>query len=169
MNFDEIFKIMDESFPNNEMRTYEGQKNLLNNDKYHVSVENNNNGALVGFLAYWILKNCVFFEHLAVSKNFRGKGIGTKIIKNNLKNLKDIKKFIFLEVEPPDSEISKKRINFYKRLGFNLNKFYYEQPPLRKTEKAQHLLIMSYPTLIDEKTFVDYKREIYDNIYGVKI
>lgn len=169
MNFDEIFKIMDESFPNNEMRTYEGQKNLLNNDKYHVSVENNNNGALVGFLAYWILKSCVFFEHLAVSKNFRGKGIGTKIIKNNLKNLKDIKKFIFLEVEPPDSEISKKRINFYKRLGFNLNKFYYEQPPLRKTEKSQHLLIMSYPTLIDEKTFIDYKREIYDNIYGAKI
>lgn len=169
MNFDEIFKIMDESFPNSEIRTYEEQKKLLNNDKYNIYIENDNSGAIVGFLAYWILKNCIFFEHLAVSKNSRGKGIGTKIIEFNLKNLKNIREFIFLEVEPPISEISKKRINFYKRLGFNLNKFFYEQPSLRKTEKSQHLLIMSYPTLIDEKTFIDYKREIYDNIYGAKI
>lgn len=28
VNFDEIFEIMDESFPNNEMRTYEAQKKI---------------------------------------------------------------------------------------------------------------------------------------------
>ena len=27
VNFDEIFKIMDEAFPDNEMRTYDAQKN----------------------------------------------------------------------------------------------------------------------------------------------
>ena len=57
MNFDEIFEIMDESFPNNEMRTYEAQKELLDNDKYNIYVKKNETGSIIGFLAYWKLKN----------------------------------------------------------------------------------------------------------------
>lgn len=162
MNFDEIFKIMDESFPNNEIRTYEAQKKLLDNDKYNIYVKKNESDSIIGFLAYWNLKNCTFFEHLAVSKKFRGNGVGKEII---LENAKNVKKPIFFEVELPNTDIAQRRINFYKRLGFNLNEFYYEQPALRKNEKPQQMLIMSYPEPIDEQNFVDYKKEIYDNVY----
>ena len=113
-------------------------------------------------MAYWKLDNCTFFEHLAVSKNFRGNGIGKQII---LKNTENVKKPIFFEVELPNTEIAKRRIDFYKRLGFKLNNFYYEQPALRKNEKPQQMLIMSYPKQINEHDFAGYKKEIYDNVY----
>ncbi len=163
MNFDEIFEIMDEAFPNSEMRTYEEQKKLLDNDKYNIYVKKNESGLVVGFLAYWTLESCTFFEHLAVSKKFRGNGIGKQII---LENAENFKKPIFFEIEPPNTEIAKRRIDFYKRLGFKLNNFYYEQPALRKNEKPQQLLIMSYPEPISEQNFVEYKKEIYSNVYG---
>ena len=47
-----------------------------------------------------------------------------------------------------------------------LNDFYYEQPALRKNEKPQQLLIMSYPEPISGQGFTDYKKEIYSNVYG---
>ena len=166
MNFDEIFKIMDEAFPDSEMRTYEGQKRLLQNEKYHIYEELDDNGVLVGFLAYWTLNGCVFFEHLAVSSARRGRGIGKNIL---LKNIKDIKLPIFLEVEPPETELAKRRIAFYERLGFCLSDFYYEQPPLRKNQTAQQLLIMSYPAPISAEEFAKYKKEIYTNVYNTTI
>lgn len=163
MNFDEVFRIMDEAFPNNEMRTYKAQKKLLDNEKYNIYVKKDKYGSIEGFLAYWNLGNCTFFEHLAVSKKLRGKGIGRQII---LENIKNVKNPVFLEVELPNTNISQRRINFYKRLGFNLNEFYYEQPALRKNESFQQLLIMSYPHPINEQSFALYKREIYDNVYS---
>ena len=162
MNFDEIFKIMDDAFPDSEMRTYEGQKMLLQNEKYHIYEELDKAGSLVGFLAYWTLDGCVFFEHLAVSSACRGQGIGKSIL---LKNINDIKLPIFLEVEPPETDIAKRRIAFYERLGFFLNDFYYEQPPLRENQLAQRLLIMSYPEPISAEKFAKYKKEIYTNVY----
>ncbi len=166
MDFDAIFKIMDESFPDSEMRTYEGQKKLLENEKYHIHEEFDENGALVGFLAYWKLANCVFFEHLAVSSACRGHGIGKNIL---LRNMKNAKLPIFLEVEPPETDVAKRRIAFYERLGFHLNDFYYEQPPLRKNQLAQRLLIMSNPKPISAEKFAKYKKEIYTNVYNTII
>lgn len=166
MKFEEIFSIMDEAFPNSEMRTYEEQKKLLNNKKYNIFTKENDQGEVIGFLAYWELNSCTFFEHLAVSKKYRGKGIGTQIILENLKNKKTP---VLLEVELPKTEVASKRISFYKKLGFKQNTFYYEQPSLRKNEDSQQLLIMSYPGLLDEKSFFKYKKEIYKDVYCKEI
>ena len=166
MNFDAIFKIMDEAFPDSEMRTYEGQKMLLKNEKYSIHEEFDENGAIVGFLAYWMLDSCVFFEHLAVSSKLRGQGIGKNIL---LKNIKGAKLPIFLEVEPPETDLAKRRIAFYEKLGFHLSDFYYEQPPLRENQLAQRLLIMSYPEPIAAEKFAKYKKEIYTNVYNTTI
>ena len=165
MEFKKIFKIMNESFQNNEMRTYESQRKLLKNENYRMYTEYDDNDGVIGFLAYWSLKSCIFFEHLAISKNQRGKGIGTKII---LKHIKNAEKPVFLEVHPPVTALAKRRINLYKRLGFNLNHFYYEQPALRENESSQQLMIMSYPKSISETDFNKYKNEIYNNVYNVK-
>lgn len=166
MNFDEVYKIMDEAFPDSEMRTYNDQRELLKNEKYHIYEEHDEKGNLVGFLAYWKLDNCTFFEHLAVSSKLRGKGLGKNII---LKNIKNVKLPIFFEVELPTTVNAKRRIAFYERLGCHLNNFYYEQPPLRKNEKVQQLLIMSYPNPISDKAFAKYKKEIYTNVYKISL
>ena len=162
--FDSIYRIMEDSFPSSEMRTYDGQKLLLNNAFYHINVQTDDKDAIIGFLAYWDLSNCVFIEHLAVDKNSRGKGIGGKLIDQIFK---ESKKDIFFEVEPPADEISCKRVKFYQKKGAHLNEFYYEQPALRKTEKAQRLMIMSYPNPIDKDSFTKYKEEIYEHVYNI--
>lgn len=162
--FDSIYRIMEDSFPSSEMRTYDGQKSLLNNDFYHINVQTDDKDAVMGFLAYWDLSNCVFIEHLAVDENSRGKGIGGKLVDQIFK---ESKKAIFFEVEPPVDEISRRRVKFYEKKGAHLNGFYYEQPALRENEKAQHLMIMSYPNPIDGDSFNKYKEEIYKHVYNV--
>lgn len=166
MNFDEIFQIMAEAFPSSEIRTYEGQKKLLENDRYHMDIKYAEDGTIIGFLAYWDLPSCTFFEHLAVAKNFRGRGLYRQLLFENIEKFK--KPFIF-EVEIPETKKAQQRINFYKRMGLFLNDFHYEQPALRPNESPQPLLIMSYPDPIDEQNFIKYKSEIYNNVYGQTI
>ncbi len=164
MSFDEIFKIMDEAFPDSEMRSYDNQKKLLQNNRYHMYREYDETGAIIGFLAYWALNSCTFFEHLAVHSQVRGKGIGKSIIS---KKLNDVKLPVFLEVELPETDTAKRRIAFYERLGFKLNNFFYEQPALREHETSQQLLIMSYPDAVSDEEFAKYKKEIYNNVYSI--
>ena len=152
---------MESSFPSSEMRTYDGQKLLLNNGLYHINIQTDDKDVIIGFLAYWDLSNCMFLEHLAVDKKARGKGIGGKLIDQVFK---ESKKNVFFEVEPPVDEISRRRVKFYQKRGAHLNEFYYEQPALRENEKAQHLMIMSYPNSIDENSFNKYKKEIYPTL-----
>ena len=54
--FDEVFDIMEEAFPKNEYRIYEEQKKLLDNDKYFIDVEVDENKKILGFMASWSSK-----------------------------------------------------------------------------------------------------------------
>ena len=164
-NFDEVFAIMDEAFPNHEMRTYEGQQKLLRNERYHLITKENEQNKLLAFMAVWEFDAFCFIEHLAVNRMARGKGIGGELIKEYLHSCK---KPVVLEVEPPENEVAARRIAFYRRLGFKLNVFHYEQPPLRKESSWCTLLIMSYPYAVDEKEFAPFKQEIYRYAYGIQ-
>ena len=103
-------------------------------------------------MATWEFEDFVFIEHLAIHSKLRGQGIGTKLIQNYLSKTK---KEIFLEVEPPTCEMSKKRILFYEKLRFCLNDFYYLQQPLNHNDSPFELKIMSYSKNINEKEFID--------------
>ena len=118
--FDEVFKIMKMSFPESEIRTYEGQKNLLNNPKYRLIIKEGQDGQVLAFMAVWELNNFNFIEHLAVHPKSRGTGIGTKIINGYLNGSK---KPVVLEIEVPNNkyENTVRRKNFYEKLGFKLN------------------------------------------------
>ena len=67
---------MEEAFPKEEIRTYEGQLNLLENPYYWLKRKMDEEGNLTAFLAVWEFEEFSFVEHLAVSREFRGNGIG---------------------------------------------------------------------------------------------
>lgn len=161
--FDLFFDIMKNSFPKNEMRDYVSQKKLLDN-KYYKPLVLKVDDQILAIMATWEFEDFVFIEHLAIHSKLRGQGIGTKLIKNYLSKTK---KEIFLEVEPPTCEISKKRILFYEKLGFCLNDFYYLQQPLNPNDSSFELKIMSYSKNISEKEFEKYKKVIYKEVYKV--
>lgn len=163
-DFDLVYEIMEEAFPRNEIRDYDAQKQLLKRRGYSLSPKYDEGDNLIGFIAKWEFEDFIYVEHVAVTSNGRGKGVGSNLLR---KLLSSVDKKVFLEVEPVHDEISKRRVKFYERLGFKMNDFYYEQPPLRKKDKWTELKVMSYPDKISEIDFLKYKNEIYKEVYGI--
>ncbi len=160
--FDKIFALMKASFPENERRTYANQKNLLTDPHYRLITETNSSNQIIAFLASWEFPLFRFVEHIAVNPAMRGSGVGRKIM---AAYIEESIKPILLEVEHPETELAKRRIGFYERLGFQLNPFEYVQPPLQKGQANLPLKIMSYPRVLIEKEFALYKEILYTNVY----
>lgn len=159
--FDSFFNILAKSLPKNEMRDYQGQKTLLEHLNYKPLVFKENS-EILAIMGTWEFKDFIFIEHLAVDPKLRGRGLGQTLLS---KYLYDCNKKVFLEVEPPECTVSKKRVRFYERLNFKLNNFNYLQPPLNINDEPFELKIMSFNESIEEKEFDRYKNIIYKEVY----
>lgn len=164
--FDQIYRIMEDSFPVIEFRSYEGQKKLLSNPYYRLLTQADEQGKVVAFLAGWEFESFRFVEHIAVSPVIRGGGRGKHLMEQFMK---ESSLPVILEVEPPEDELKRRRIGFYERLGFQLGDQGYVQPPLREGQPDLPLCIMSYPQRLTETEFHSYKEQLYKEVYGVSI
>lgn len=164
--FNEIFAIMEASFPVSEIRTRSGQQALLNHPNYHLYSSKDTEGHILAFLAAWELPELRFIEHIAVNPQRRSGGIGRKLMSSYLMRSD---KPVLLEVEPPDGELEQRRIGFYERLGFYLNPYDYMQPPLRTGQADLPLRIMTYPEPVTMKEFLHFRDVLYTEVYGVSI
>lgn len=162
--FDEVFAIMEASFPVKEFRAREGQAALLNNPRYRLLTEKDHDKRVISFMGVWEFPVFRFVEHIAVAPAFRGQGKGDKLMKRYLAE-SDIP--VVLEVEPPEDEWSRRRIGFYERLGFCLNTYEYLQPPLRTGQPDLPLMIMSHGRHITEAEFVHFRESVYREVYHV--
>lgn len=165
-DFHSFFDLLDKSFPNIERRTYKGQKDIFNENLYEVYGLKDDNKNVIALIATWQFDKFTFIEHFAISKSLRGKGLGTRILKEYIKNSS---KPIYLEVEYPNDDICIRRIEFYKRLGFYLNNFEYVQLPLQIGNELLPLKIMTYPNEISMKDFMYFRDNVYDKVYKGKI
>ena len=68
---------------------------------------------------------------------------------------------IILEVELPSSHIEQRRIQFYKRLDFQLNHQNYEIPPSEKDQSPLQLLLMSYTHPLTHKDVAVFVEKLY--------
>lgn len=164
-DFDEIYGLMETSFPDIEHRDKEGQKDLFNDDAYQVWIVRQDDGTLGGFLTTWVFDSFRFAEHFAVNPSLRGHGLGKEMLMDWLdsSSLPAI-----LEVELPENEIARRRIGFYERLGFRLNTFAYLQPPMQKGKDDLPLYIMSYPAALTAEDFMPWKEILYTRVYKTR-
>lgn len=160
-DYESVYKILRSSLPDIEMRNYESQKKLLEEECYCLSVYRQDND-IKAFIASWEFEDFSFIEHFAVDACLRGKGIGGLMLKEYLD--KHNKKVI-LEVELPENKTAIKRIEFYKRYGFNVNTYKYEQPPMQEKFKELPLLIMSFPDKLNVKEFENVKKILFEMVY----
>lgn len=164
-NFAEIYTIMEQSFPKSEIRDYEGQKALLNRTDYSIEIESIQ-GEVKGFLAAFDFESFYFIEHLATAEKYRNLGLGKQMME---KCIQKQSKLIVLEVEKPNSEMSQRRIGFYKRLGFFLNEdFQYRQPPLQEDCQEVWLQIMSFGRKMTLGELKILKGLLFENVYMLK-
>lgn len=164
--FDQIYRIMEDSFPIIEFRSYEGQKKLLSNPYYRLLTQEDEQGEVIAFLAGWEFESFRFVEHIAVSSVIRGGGRGRQLMEQFMK---ESSLPVILEVEPPEDELKQRRIGFYERLGFQLGDYNYVQPSLREDQPELPLYIMSYPQRLTETELHSYKEQLYKEVYGVTI
>lgn len=162
--FDQVYGIMEESFPLIEYRTYEGQQALLANASYRLLTKTNEQGEIIAFLAGWEFDEFCFVEHIAVKPSIRGGGLGKHLM---LDFIEQMNKPVVLEVELPDDEMQQRRIGFYERIGFHVNSYSYVQPPLRMGQPDFPLLLMSYPSLLSEEQFQSCRDTLYAEVYQV--
>lgn len=160
--FDEVFAIMDESFPKTEYRPYRRQKELFSDSAYEIYVKRDGEGDIVGFAAVWDFDEVLFIEHLAVSPKRRNGGVGGELLREIVSGTK---KRVFLEVEPPEDDITKRRVAFYERNGFVRNPYPYVQPSVTEGYPAIPLIIMTNGSTVDESEYKRMKSVIYKRVY----
>lgn len=164
--FDKMFAIMDESFPADEHRPYEGQKALLEEPAYSIyGAMDEETGEMKGFLAVWEFEQVMYVEHFAVNPAYRNGGLGSRLIRQ-LDALND--KMICLEVEPPEGEMAVRRIEFYKRNNFFFNEYEYIQPALGEGLHAIPLFIMTSGRAVNREEFESIKTLLYTNVFKMK-
>lgn len=159
--FEDFFKVLEESFPDVEYRSYEKQKELLEHSMYDIEVYEAE-GRVKGYITSWKFEDFNFVEHLVVKGDARGEGIGTKILESAKGKWK---KPIYLEVELPENEICRRRIRFYERCGFTYNDHPYVQPPLMPGYDEIPLRIMSSHGPIGKDEFEYFKEKMKGIVY----
>lgn len=162
--FDQVYKIMENSFPKTEYRAYSDQKALFSNPEYKIYAQRGDDRQIIAFIALWELENHVYIEHFAVAKEFRGMGLGAKML-SEISKAYDTP--LCLEVEPAQTEIAVKRIGFYERNGFFYNDHHYIQPSMGEGREPIELKIMTYQSPVSEKEFESIRDLLYKKVYRI--
>lgn len=106
-----------------------------------------------GLLYFWKHKEWHYIEHLAIDPELRGHRIGSRALEAFCRG-----KQVILEIDPPEDEISIRRLHFYQRLGFVENPHPYLHPSFQQPFETHRLVLLSYPRAIEN----DEAREIAD-------
>ncbi len=162
-HFPQFWKLFEKSFPKDERFSLRVQKKLFGKKgycAYALFVD----GKFAGLEAGWQFPKFNFVGFLALEKQFRNKGIGTALLR---KETAAAGKLIVLEAEPRQkSAKAKRRIAFYKRLGFKLNSGHYAIPDYYN-KKAIPMMLMSFARKLSKKEFVEVRLTIHTKAYGL--
>lgn len=163
-DFEKVYPILAESFPETELRAKEDQLALLQKEQYRLYAVKDETERIGGVIAAWeLLDDCLYIEHFAVSPNKRNHGFGGDMLDLFVK---DQQKNVVLEVELPEDDLTRRRIGFYQRHGFVWNDYPYMQPPMRKGQQPLPLRLMTKTKALDSKTYERYRSSIHQMVYG---
>lgn len=149
------------AFPPEERRKFTDLVALLTCPDMHLCSLMQDDGQPVGFIIYWYWPDVdvLFIEHFAINPDLRGQQLGQQALTEVLNIDAD---YFLLETELPTDDIHQRRIRFYERQGFQVNKFAYEQPPY----PAIPMKLMSLPSIKNEEEFDKFSALIDKRVYS---
>lgn len=130
----EIWNLYEESFPAHERRSREAQLKAFDDPSCRGMIVTDENNRTAAILFYWLYDSTVYLEFLAVHPRMRGRNIGTAVMERILSSHSGCS--VILEIEPPQDELTVRRLHFYERLGFTANDYPYIHPSYRIGEEA---------------------------------
>lgn len=160
--FDLLWEIYLEAFPLYEQRSKEDICTLIENDRF-IFASLKRDGNIIGLAGYRIIDDIVYLEYLAIIPELRGAGAGSEFLKVFIQMFED--KTIVLEVEVPHTEIQHRRISFYERNGFFLNKHIFKQPPLQERFETVDLQLMTFPGTCSNSDWETIANTLLSRVY----
>lgn len=149
------------AFPEAERRDTAAQRaNTDTQPNFHCLVAEDTQ--FVGFLTYWDFGTFCYGEHFATLPSVRNGGYGSAILHEVLRRAGQ--PFV-LEVEQPDTELSRRRVRFYERNGLTLWQVPYIQPAYREGGESVPMLLMATAPLSAEHDFPTVRRTLYTEVY----
>ena len=118
----------------------------------------------MGFISYWQWPDAgvLFIEHFAIDPDLRGQQLGQQAL---AQVLSIPAAYYLLETERPTDDLSRRRIRFYERQGFQVNDFFYAQPPYQPGSPAIPMKILSLPVMLDKAVFEEFCGLIAERVY----
>lgn len=162
--FSFVEQLLHDSFPLAERRDDEAQRDNTDHNPRFTCYFISDDELPVGLITAWNLDGFYYLEHLATTPLIRNRGYGKQIIQQ-IKDL--LPGVIVLEVEHPEDEMSRRRIGFYQRCGFQLCEKEYIQPPYREGGEEVPLFLMYSGTDSIDDAFDTIRQRIYKEVYGV--
>lgn len=158
----ELQLLYKESFPAEERRETEQLKYLLTNrpEMYFNAIECD--GELAGLFVFWNFNDFYYMEHLAVFPEMRNKEIGRQVLDFARENLKGSR---LLEVEPPEDEMTTRRVNYYQRNGYKILDKSYIQPSYDGIRSSIPLWIMGNEAYSDPRILQKHTEMIITEVY----
>lgn len=157
-----LITLYKEAFPAEERRNTEQLKHLIRvkPGMYFNVIEYE--GELAGLFVYWDFEGFFYLEHLAVFPEIRNKKIGQKVLDFFDRNFDGIR---LLEVEPTEDEMSTRRVNFYKRNGYEVLDTEYVQPSYDGVRQSIPLWIMGNKNYPDRELLKKHVNTIVEEVY----
>ena len=111
-----LLDLYETSFPASERRDRTKLTDMIGtNDFMRFCAIIDNHDQLAGLFIYWDFPQFVYGEHFAIFPEMRNHGVGRDLL-GHLFAITD--KPIYIEVEPAEDEMSVRRVEFYRRNGF---------------------------------------------------
>ncbi|MGM9800858.1 MAG: GNAT family N-acetyltransferase [Candidatus Limisoma sp.] len=163
---DNIRNLYESAFPRDERRDFEDFKSLLAAPKSHFSVYAFfEDDVFAGFASCWRWDGFCYLEHFAVEERMRNGGRGARYLSELVRRMSLP---MIIEVEPPEDDLSRRRIGFYERNGFRLAEgIDYVQPPYSPDRKSMRLMLMTYGDICLTGDEDDRILRIKADVYGV--
>lgn len=159
--FLKLTALYQEAFPEEERRDIAQLKELLQAEPAMYFNAVHCDGELAGLFVYWDFGNFYYLEHLAVFAEMRNKKIGQKILDWTREHLQGVR---ILEVEPAETEMATRRINYYRRNGYLILDKTYHQPSYRSGGEEFPLWIMGNQAE-DPETLKQQIQTIKEKVY----
>jgi ribosomal protein S18 acetylase RimI-like enzyme len=154
----DVLDALEQAFVYEERRDRAAALEALKDPRYRIHMAQKGEET-VGFITVWELDGFCFAEHFVIYPAHRNRGLGSEV----LAALKARYARIVLEAEPPEDELKRRRLGFYRRNGFYENSISYLQPSYHGGEGVP-LVLISFPAVLEQPA--REIREIYREVYG---
>lgn len=147
------------SFPPCERRDDDMQRAVMTHPDYRLCAITDD-GVPVGVVGYFDAPEFVYFENFCVSPDKRNGGYGSKA----LQILTSCNKPFILEIEPPEDELTRRRLAFYQRNGMVVNPYPHIQPHYRRDDPDLPLIVLSYGKQITQAQYDAFRHYLDANV-----